>query len=489
MKPPLTAAEIPFGGTDHDPPTETAPPVSLADALGAVRAFIHRYVRLTDEQTTLVAVWAAMTHALEAFDYVAYLHITSPLPECGKSRLLEVLESLVTKPWMTGRVTAAVLMRRVDHEHPTLLLDESDAAFSGDEQYAEALRGLLNAGFHREGKASCCVGQGANLTYKDFSVFGPKAIAGIGRLPSTIESRSIPVVMKRRTRGEAIEKFRRRDVWTMAGVMRDHLAAAVVDHLDALRASRPTMPDGLSDRCEDVLEPLCAIAALAGGDWPKAVSDAAVALMGVSARASREADQTLGLELLADIQQIVTARGQPAAIATKVLLEELAALEDRPWKTFGKTEKGLTGHKLARMLKPFEIVPAGTIQIEGKPDRGYRCAGFEEAFARYLGSEALERNHTNESGPEPAKSKALGDTPLTLSKTAKTPDKHCGSNAPTLSTPDHEENTPPDPPSGPGRLPRATNKTGAAPLPANRERDAAWERSGRLFDAGWQSNG
>ena len=60
------------------------------------------------------------------------LKFKSPLPECGKTRLLEVEEALVRRPWLTGRVTAAVLMRKVDAEHPVVLLDESDAAFKGD---------------------------------------------------------------------------------------------------------------------------------------------------------------------------------------------------------------------------------------------------------------------------------------------------------------------------------------------------------------------
>ena len=167
---------------------------TLPGSLHDVRAFIHRFVSLTSEEATLLTMWTALTHSLEAFDYVPYMHVTSPLPECGKSRLLEILEPLVAKPWMTSRVTAAVLMRKVEQDHPTLLLDESDAMFNGsDEQYSEALRGMLNAGFHRSGKCSVCVGQGAKLTFKDFSVFGPKVIAGIGRLPSTVESRSIPI--------------------------------------------------------------------------------------------------------------------------------------------------------------------------------------------------------------------------------------------------------------------------------------------------------
>src|SRR5262249_4481529 len=154
-----------------------------------------------------------------------YLHITSPLPECGKSRLLELLASLVARAWFTGRVSAAVLMRKIDAQHPVLLLDESDAAFGGGQRYAEGFRGIVNSGCPRSGVASCCVGQGTNLTFRDFSVFGPKAIAGIGRLPATVESRSIPIIMKRRTKAEHVQRWRRRDATVEATAIRERLVA------------------------------------------------------------------------------------------------------------------------------------------------------------------------------------------------------------------------------------------------------------------------
>jgi hypothetical protein len=375
----------------------------IAALLHDIRAFIHRYVHLSSEEAILTTLWTAMTHVLAAFDYTAYLHITSPLPECGKSRLLEVLESLVAQPWLTGRVTAAVLMRKIDAQHPTLLLDESDAAFNGDEQYAESLRGMLNSGFHRSGKASCCVGQGANMTFRDFSVFGPKAIAGIGRLPSTVESRSIPIALKRRRKDERIDKWRHRDAWASAGALRDQLKSVLTDKVEGLRQARPLMPKDLSDRAEDVLEPLCAVADLAGGPWPEDTRAAAVVLMNHSARASHEADQNMGLELLIDSCRIWDGFSDSVeAIASKQFLEALVAMDDRPWPTFGRQGKPITMHRVARLLKPFGIIPADDLWIEAKKRNGYRRVLFEDAFARYLDIKSRTPGKVNNNGHEPA---------------------------------------------------------------------------------------
>jgi Protein of unknown function (DUF3631) len=375
----------------------------------------------------------------EAFDYVAYLHIKSPMPECGKTRTLEVLDALVANPWLTGRVTAAVLMRKVDAEHPVLLLDESDAAFSGEKEYAEALRGMLNSGFHRSGKASACVGQGANLTYKDFATFGPKAIAGIGRLPSTVESRSIPIELRRRTKDEPVAKWRRREAWDMAGPLRARLAKALQPAVEHLRAARPELPDGLSDRAEDVLEALFAIADLAGGDWPQRARLAAVSLMGYAARIALEADQHLGLELLTDIKAIFAGKKNPFSISTDDIIKALVELEDRPWSTFTKGDKPITPHRLRLMLKVFNVQKPEKMRDGDDTFRGYKFEAFSDAFSRYLPSEPAQVEQPNKYGSQLAKIEVEHGDAVPHSKSVVSSDKHWSVPLVPLETPDHED--------------------------------------------------
>jgi Protein of unknown function (DUF3631)/Toprim-like len=407
----------------------------LAGILSDVQAFVRKYVVLIDTQATLITLWIAMTHAIEAFDYVAYLHIKSPMPECGKSRLLEVLEALVENPWFTGRVTAAVLMRKIDAEHPIVLLDESDAAFSGEKEYAEALRGMLNSGFHRSGKASACSGQGANLTYKDFETFCPKAIAGIGNLPSTVESRSIPMELRRRTKDEPIAKWRRRDAWQAAEPLRASLTATLGSAVDTLRVARPALPDGLSDRAEDVLEPLFAIADLVGGDWPQRARDAAVSLMGYAARVALESDQHVGLELLADIRTIFAKRKNPTELPTDDIINALVAFDDRPWATFTKGDKPITPHRLRLILKRFNVQKPEKMRDGDETFRGYKLEAFADAFARYLPSEAEQAEQPNKDKAALAKIEAEQASDVPHAKTAISPDKHCSVPLVPLSTP------------------------------------------------------
>ena len=147
-------------------PGRTAPPGparNLARVLDDVTGYIRRYVVLSDPQAVACTLWVAHCHAFAAAEATPYLNVTSAVKQSGKTRLLEVLEPLVPSPWLTGRVSAAVLTRKVDGETPTLLLDESDAAFSHRSEYAEALRSILNSGYRRSGSSSLCVAQGTGL--------------------------------------------------------------------------------------------------------------------------------------------------------------------------------------------------------------------------------------------------------------------------------------------------------------------------------------
>ena len=225
-----------------------APTWDLAGLLEEVARYIRRYVVLSDPQAVACTLWVAHCHAFAAAEATPYLHVTSAVKQCGKTRLLEVLEPLVPAPWLTGRVSAAVLTRKVDGETPTLLLDESDAAFSHRGEYAEALRSLLNSGYRRSGRSSLCVGQGAGLTYRDFATYCPKALAGIGALPDTVTDRSIQIALKRRAPHEPVARFRLRHAPRVGASLRAQLDAWRGRAVEGLRDAEPALPPALGDR-------------------------------------------------------------------------------------------------------------------------------------------------------------------------------------------------------------------------------------------------
>jgi hypothetical protein len=350
-----------------------------ATLLDRVATFLRRYVALSLAQKIVLALWVAHTHCFLAAECTPYLAITSAEKQSGKTRLLEVLEPVVDHPWLTGQVTAAVLARKISAElPPTLLLDESDAAFSGPEEYAETLRGVLNSGYRRGGTYSRCVGQGTAIKAQDFSTFCPKAIAGIGKLPDTVADRSIPIRLKRALRSEGVQRFRRREVVPEASSLRNALERWSDSLLDTLPEARPDLPQQLSDRKMDVAEPLLAIADAAGGDWPAKARQALVELC-----ADIRSDESIGTLLLRDIRQIFEARGVER-ISSDDLTADLCAIETSPWGEWNRG-KPITKAKLARLLGPFGVVPdSKRFGDTGKVLSGYETTDFDESWGRYL---------------------------------------------------------------------------------------------------------
>lgn len=346
-----------------------------AQILDRIASSIRHYVHLSDAQSRIVSLWIAHTHAVTAFSTTPYLQITSAVKQSGKTRLLETLELLVAKPWFTGRVTAAVLVRKIDQTHCTLLLDESDAAFKSEKEYAEALRGILNTGFYSSGVASCCVGQGANVSFKDFRTYGAKAIAGIGELPDTIADRSIPIRLERKRQGEVVARFRRRYAKELVAPIRMQVAEWMESICARLKDAEPALPEELTDRQQDGLEPLLAIADEAGGAWPAAIREAAVAIFGSSA------DQNIGVQLLADIWTVFEEKSAER-MSSAALVTALAEIETSPWAEW-KNGKPMTTIQLARQLRLFKVTPRN-MRIDCDVLKGYERQFFDDAWSRYL---------------------------------------------------------------------------------------------------------
>jgi len=378
----------------------------LGVLLDSVKVFIRRYVVLTDDQAAAVALWVVHTHAFAAAIATPYLWISSAEMESGKTRLLEVLRLLTAKAWFTGRTTSAALTRKVDKMAPTLLLDESDAAFNGDKEYAETLRGVLNTGYSRGGAVTVCTGQGANIDVKDFSTFCPKAIAGLGRLPDTVQSRSIPIRLKKKLPTEATERFRERKVRPRGERLAESLALVMEELLVELGEAEPHLPEELSDRAQDVWEPLLAIADAAGGDWPQRAQEAAVHLSG-----PREPDEaTLGVRLLADCREAFDSEEQ---LTTSELRRRLREMEEAPWGGWNDGE-GIRARELANKLRPYEVKSHDLRTDEGTR-KGYRKRDFADAWERHI---PLDRDYKRDirdiglNKPDSAPFQARHDPPM-----------------------------------------------------------------------------
>jgi hypothetical protein len=402
------------------PPEQTA----MTDVDGALLLddtvrFIQRFVVLSRDQLRAVALWVAHTHAIEAADATPYLNIRSAEKRSGKTRLLEVLELFVARPWRTGRTSAAALVRKIDGTASTLLLDESDAAFKGDREYSEALRGILNDGHRRGGCTTICVGKGADIKARDFSVFGPKAIAGIGNaLPDTVRDRSIDIELKRQAADERAERFYRRIVEPTAAALRTRIESWAAAYAEDLKACHPMVIEEISDRAFDGWEPLLAIAETVGGKWPLRAREAAIRLSG----SVEVEDDSAGVQLLRDIRSVFKAC-ETARLHTEHLLEQLCAIGESPWATWHRG-KPLSARGLARLLRAYGI-QSKQVWLDETNKHGYLSEDFADAWRRYLVTtppNARSARTSTNTGVTP-NSETLGHETSSGSKDGASPEK------------------------------------------------------------------
>jgi hypothetical protein len=364
------------------PPVPALPPMTPEDAaritgklLETCRVWIRRYIVVSDEQAVIMAAWTLHTYVFDAAETTPYIHITAPERACGKSRLMETLEAIAAAPVRSGGMTAAALVRTIEAKRPTIFLDEMDAQLNGDKEYAEAIRGILNEGFRKGGVFYKCVGKDFDL--KDFHVYCPKCFAGIGQLPDTVSSRSIAIEMRRKLPGEAVEPFRQRPVKIAAMPIKAALEAWVTRRAaDLLQTIEPVPIASLSDRQNDIAEPLLCIAQLAGDGWLQRLT---VALQAVF-KADGAGDSSIGATLLADIRAAFDKR-EVDAIPSKDMAACLCEIEGRPWAEWSRG-KGLSANNLARQLKRFGVYPQ-TIRVGAETAKGYRWGDFEDVWSRY----------------------------------------------------------------------------------------------------------
>lgn len=352
----------------------------VARVLFAAEAMLGRYVYLRlDAQRIAVVLWVAHTYCVDHFEQSPILAVTSAVMRSGKTRLFDVLELMVWRPWRVILPSDAVVYRYIEQKKPTLMLDEADAIFGKKAGEYEGLRALLNAGNRKGTVVPRVVGQGAKMRVQEFNVFCPKAVAGIGSLPATVADRAIPVRMERRAKGDPVAKFRRADADPDAFEIREAFEALTLP--EAIGSVNPDqVPDELDDRAAESWEPLLAVADLAGGAWPERARRAAVEL-----HATREQDEeALSLVLLRDVRSIFDGRDD-RRIHTTDLLAALHEVESSPWGDyFGKP---MTAHALAKLLRPYHIEPR-LFRTGQEVRRGYALDQFADAFSRYVPSSA-----------------------------------------------------------------------------------------------------
>ena len=347
-------------------------PVATAKLLTDLTQIYSRYVVLPEHGATAMALWTLHAWAIEAFHCSPILMFCSPEMRCGKSTAMSLLYWTGPRTVLASNISPAAIFRYIEAEHPTLLTDEAET------NQSEEARGILNSGHTRE-TAYVIRCDGDDNRPKRFSTWAPKALASIGKLAATLSDRSIIIPMKRKKRGQRVEKLRGWDNDEFR-TLRQKAQRWADDNVEKLKNARPDLPDGLNDRAADNWEPPFAIAELAGGDWAMSARAAAIRFSGDTEAAAESA----GAQLLRAIKVVFESLGVDR-IASENLAEELAKDKDSPWAAYGKTGKPITQRQIAALLDRYCVRP-DSIRVPGfeTTKKGYLLAWLQDSFETYL---------------------------------------------------------------------------------------------------------
>ena len=345
-------------------------PVDGADLLTELTDVFERHFILPKRAAETLALWVIHAHAHDAARHSPILFISSPTKRCGKTNLLSLLAMLVPKALSAANVTPATVFRAIDRWKPTMLIDKSDTFIADKSE----LRGVLNSGHTRsQAYVLRCVGD--DLVPKQFATWSPKAFAAIGRLHPTLEDRSIKVELRRKLKVDKVKRLPVRD--DAYDDLRRKAARWAADNAPALERARPKLPADLHDRARDNWYPLLAIAERCGDPWPTWARNAARALSAL------DDDEGHAEMLLRDLRMIFDREGADA-LWSEDLIEALTAIEGRPWADY-RQGKPLTTHGLARLLKPFKVMPR-RVRPSGESQwrSGYERRRLAPIWKRYL---------------------------------------------------------------------------------------------------------
>jgi hypothetical protein len=378
----LTAARDDARPTSRPSPAPAATDPPSVNVLELVLYLLEEHVGVSDEQRMAIALWILHTYVFDRFTVTPRLALLSPVRECGKTTLIELIELLVAEAFRTDNVTPAPIYHTLANRRVVMLIDEADnLGLLRD----PVLRAVFNSGHRRGGSVARLV----DGRVRKFPTFGPLCVAAIGDvLPLPLLGRSVTIRMQRYSPDEARPQLKRLDPSDPAlSGARDQLWKWAAT---CSLAQDPEMPAGFRNRIKDNWAPLISAADHLGH------GEAARAAASVLRRSAGLDNEDAAVVLLDNIRTVFVTRGIDriaSAVLVKALVEEIV---DTPWVEWRGSRDDRQPHKLteaelASLLRPFQIKPR-TIwptrrHRETTSARGYLRAWFEEAWRRYCRSD------------------------------------------------------------------------------------------------------
>jgi hypothetical protein len=328
-------------------------PVSKTSQLENLVNIIAKHIDADEHHIFAIALWALHTHIYGKYRKSPRLAILSPVANCGKSTVLDVLDAMVWNPKKVIDPTVASVFRLVN-EH-TMLMDEAD-----NMGLIKNMRSILNAGFEVGGSVvRTILGEVVS-----FPVYGPVALAAIGKLPHALMTRSVVINIQRSKK--VMERF---DPANYHLILQFYLWAQKVE-LD----QNPKMPAQLIGRNADKWRPLIAIADSFGlGDKAR---EAALKFL------AEDEKQDEKEAILRDTQKVFDEL-KTDKVSVDTMFNKLKEDVNGEYE-IDYVEKKITKRKIGDTLRVFKITnKQERSKKTGAPTRYWLRSDFEEMWDRY----------------------------------------------------------------------------------------------------------
>jgi hypothetical protein len=335
------------------------------DVLGQLVDWFGTYVSVMDRSDlVLLSLWVIHTHLVSQLRTTPRLHLDSPLPESGKTTVLEHLQRLCHRPILMSTVSSGALLPRLLAKGPrTILIDECQRSLRPDRPGVDDVIATITSGYRVGASRPVLVpSKGGGWDEEEMSTFGPVAMAGISpRLPDDVISRIIRVLLMPDPDVEDTD-------WDVIEDAAKDLKSAVEAFAELIRDSVVVdveLPAGCRGRMKEKWRPLKRVAVAIGGDWPDKVDEMIVADI-----ADRDATVAAGLRklppgvrLLLDLKEFWPSDEDNALVPSAELVALLIRGNADYWGAAGPYGKQLTetrlGHLMNQACKEKSIRPGG----------------------------------------------------------------------------------------------------------------------------------
>lgn len=344
--------------------------------IDTISDYLNTYMVFTEPaHARLLALWVLHTWTFgDSFPErpytTPYIYLNSLEPGSGKTTLLNLLRPLALNTEKADNMTSSVLFRLIESIHPTMLIDEVDALFTGTKA-TEEMRGVVNSGYKVGGYIWRNAPGKDGPEPRKFDTYCPKIMAGLdnGHLPETVASRSIEIILEKagsvNTEGQLVAPD-----GTTRETYYEFLAAQASEHVVreiqlfiaewAARYSRymPKPLPGMGPRQFELAFPLLQVAHAAGVDaeaaeWIKAAFE------------HKPRRDTHEQAMLRSIHALFQESG-----AERMFSRDL----------FGPL--GITGKKLATDLAKLGVQGGNDMTISNRTGKGYYRSQFEALWAQ-----------------------------------------------------------------------------------------------------------